>query len=171
MKALIELDQGNEEEAVDIMRQLMQQALERGRSSNNRTLMWTRLSLARLLRRRGEDDAALSLFSDLVEPGLEQTAEPTETARSESESGPGSSPHSLSDEPEPAEQLRVTELVLKHLRQLEFVEAKELLREYRLQWKRPKDLWIDSSGPQVDLGYVKDFEDVVGGGLDNPRPS
>ncbi|KAG9779758.1 hypothetical protein KCU88_g3953, partial [Aureobasidium melanogenum] len=165
MKALLALDEEDKDEAVSHMEGLLHESTELGRDSNNRTLMWLRLTLADLLRKRNEPDAASSLFSDLVKKvRVPSTSTPPaemegmQQHEEDESSTPGLSPaDSLTGEPEPAAQLRLAETILWHLRRLESAEAKALMHTHQLEWTREMDLWVNDEGPQVDLGYIKDY--------------
>jgi hypothetical protein len=62
LQALILLDQGKVKEACKILQSLLYKQVEKGRNTNNRSLLWVRLTLATIIRNHGEKDTA-PLFS------------------------------------------------------------------------------------------------------------
>lgn len=139
IRALLDLDAGLYEKP----RLALEKLLDSDRDSNNRELLWVRIDLADILREHGECDEALMLFTELVEPAPRQ-----QSNSPEAEDPP--TPSSLSDEPEPAERLKIAEEALRLVRAATPKAAEELLLLHGLRWVRQEDFWILQGGPITD---------------------
>lgn len=94
---------------------------------HNRALLWVRLDLAKLLRRRGvegDHDLARSLFDNVLKD-VSGSCEPC-----------------FPDEPDPPRLLRLAEEVLTLLRSREYAEAQAKLEREQVAWARPSELWL-----------------------------
>jgi tetratricopeptide (TPR) repeat protein len=139
LRALLLIDAGKQEQGRAILSSLMDLSLQKGRESNNRSLLWVRLTLATILRQGGKDDEASELFEDLV----------TTSGGDDSDSV-----HSLDGEPQPPRVLEIAEKALRLVRDRKQRQAELLLDENGLKWKRVRDFWIPSGGPAADTGWM-----------------
>jgi tetratricopeptide (TPR) repeat protein len=140
LKALLLIDAGKSEEATDVLRAILNRGYERGRESNNRSLLWVRLTQSTILREEGKNDEASELFEDIV----------MSTKEEDSDSAP-----SLDGEPQSPKVLDLAEKALRLVRDRMESEAEALLRDNELMWKRENDFWIPSGGPAADTGWMK----------------
>jgi tetratricopeptide (TPR) repeat protein len=140
LEALLLIDAGKSGEATDVLRAILHRGYKKGRESNNRSLLWVRLTLSTILREEGKNNEVLGLFEDIV----------VSTKHEESDSAP-----SLDGEPQSPKVLDLAEKALRLVRDRMESEAEALLREYELMWKRENDFWIPSGGPAADTGWMK----------------
>lgn len=140
LKALLAIrrgERGGEEQAIAMLRRL---SLDAERQQVNRALLWARLDLATLLRRRGkagDDDEAAALFHNILQS-------------SEEEGDPGD------DEPDPPRYLHVAEQALRFVRRGHAHDASELLEREGLVWAREEDLWYWVGGPRADTEFIRE---------------
>ncbi|KAK0731941.1 hypothetical protein B0H67DRAFT_679478 [Lasiosphaeris hirsuta] len=124
LRAFLLADAGRVDEAIDLLQDIITQAEE---DQNNRALLWIRLDLATLLRRRdrhGDRDQASANYDNL--------------ARDVSgECDPG-----FPDEPDPPRVLDIAERALILIREAKHAEARDLLKAEQLEWRRPSDFWL-----------------------------
>jgi tetratricopeptide (TPR) repeat protein len=140
LHALLQIDAGNYKRSRDILRNLLDKSLRAGLGSNNRSLLWARLTLSTILREHGKKDEASELFEDLVE-----TIKDTDC----------NSVDSLDGEPQPPRLLEIAEEALRLVRARKEREAKQLLEDNRLKWKREEDFWIMLGGPAADTAWMR----------------
>lgn len=124
LKGLLLAQEGSIDEAIHLLQNTVTQAEE---DQNNRALLWIRLDLATLLRRRdaeGDRDQASANFDNTVkdisgdyDPGFE-------------------------DEPDPPRFLAATEKALRLVRARKHAEARRELDSEQLDWRRPSDFWL-----------------------------
>lgn len=142
IRALVELDQGNYQDAKKRLLAVLSQATGSHRAQNNRELLWVRLTLSEAMRRHGEIREAEMQFTGLL----------TVADHDDSDSD------DLSDEPEPPRQLRIAEEALKLVRRAKLDEADDLLRRERLRWVRFEDFWIlGEGGPVTDTACIAEI--------------
>jgi hypothetical protein len=139
LRALLLIDAGKREQGIAILSSLIDLSLQKGRESNNRSLLWVRLTLATILKQSGKDDEASELFEDLV----------TTSGGDDSDSV-----NSLDGEPQPPRELEIAEKALRLVRDRKERQAELLLDENGLKWKRVKDFWIPTGGPAADTGWM-----------------
>ena len=140
VRALLCVDRGKAEDAVEILRSILAVARSKGREANNRELLWVRLTLADLLRLQSCHDEALSLFQNLVRPqGVEASGLLASEANSESQS-----------------QLQIAEQGLRLIRIADIKSAENLLKESKLEWIRPQDFWMIFGGEPIDTAWLND---------------
>ena len=144
LRALLAHDTDDSAAAIYRLQTLLHQATNKGRSANNRELLWVRLTLADMLRRENRSDEAAALFGDLVRPAT----------------GDSDSYGSLAEEPDTPQQLAIAEEALNHVRRMAFLEAERLLRENGLEWVRYQDFWILFGGPITDTAAMKGLRDT-----------
>lgn len=133
IRALSDFDHGEYDEPKTSLLHLIDEATGTNRHKNNRELLWVRLTLATMMRLRGEADDALMLFSELVEPDND----------------------ALKDEPEPPAQLRIAEEALVFVREAKLAQARDLLQSNGLRWVRKRDFDIlAQGGPVVDTAEI-----------------
>jgi len=124
LEALLLADAGDADAAIGLLQGAITQAEA---DQNNRALLWMRLDVATLLRRRGwpgDSDQATANFDHIVSDA--------------SGDGDGGFP----DERDPPRLLAAAERVLALLRGREHGEARRLLDAEQLEWRRPSDLWL-----------------------------
>jgi len=134
LRGLLLADAGAVDTAIRLLQDKVTQAEE---DQNNRALLWIRLDLATLLRRRGRQgdrDQAAANFDSLVRD-----------VSGHCDSG-------FFSEPDPPRLLEVAERALMLLRAREHVQARGLLDAEGLEWRRPEDLWLWWGG-----NYCKDL--------------
>lgn len=134
LRSLLLFDGGETDCAISLLQGLL---IDTDREEINRALTWARVDLASMLRYRdgeGDDQAASSLFDDVVESKGE---------------------HSPGDEPNPPRVLRLAEEALRLVRSGRFDEAEELLRAEDLRWVRERDLWLNPGMPGADTTWMK----------------
>jgi tetratricopeptide (TPR) repeat protein len=151
IRALIEIGEGLYAKAKAALQHLLHEASGEELERNNRELLWVRITLADVLRRCGEYDEALMVFSGLVLPRtvkLSLIDEPHE------EEGGYAFPSSLVDEPEPPAQLTIAEQALRLIKDAKPGEGDLLLRENGLKWKRKKSFWVLQGGPITDTASI-----------------
>jgi hypothetical protein len=147
IRALLDFDAGYYNRPRMALQKLLMEASGVGRDKNNRELLWVRIDLADVLRDHGEDNEALMLFAELVEP----LPEPNSHRESSDQAGDFvSTPSSLDDEPEPAARLKIAEQALRLVRKAHLQAAEKLLAENGLRWVRQEDFWILQGGPITD---------------------
>ncbi|KAI1840299.1 hypothetical protein JX266_013476 [Neoarthrinium moseri] len=127
---------GTEEHAINILRQILAST---ERQHNNRALLWTRIDLAVLLRRRHLNDEADLLFEGLVTQSN------------------GKDPD---DEPDPPQYLAIAEKALTLIRGGSMQSAKNLLDQNGLKWTRPRDFWLLYGGPAADTRVMRALDDT-----------
>lgn len=136
LQAILFYDQEQPEDACKVLRTLLHEQTEDS-ETNNRPLLWVRLTLATILREQGEDDEASSLFMDIV----------TSTVR-----GDVSPSFESVDFPR---ELEIAEKALRYVRDKKQYEADHLLQEHDLQWKRQSDFWMLEGIPSADTASMK----------------
>jgi hypothetical protein len=139
LRALLLIDAGKREQGRTILSSLIDLSLQKGRESNNRSLLWVRLTLATILRQSRKDDEASELFEDLV----------TTSGGDDSDSV-----NSLDGEPQSPRELEIAEKALRLVRDRKERQAELLLDENSLKWKRVRDFWIPTGGPAADTGWM-----------------
>ena len=72
IRSLVGFDNGEYETPKFALLNLLNQATGNNRDRNKRDLLWIRIRLADVMREYGEADDALMLFSELVEPLLDE---------------------------------------------------------------------------------------------------
>ena len=133
IRALADFDQGTYHGPKASLLSLIDEASGKNRDKNNRELLWIRLTLATMMRLRGEANDALMLFSDLVD----------------------SDSDALRDEPEPPAQLRIAEEALVLVREAKPAQAIDFLQSNGLRWVRERDFDIlAQGGPVVDTAEI-----------------
>lgn len=101
--------------------------IELDRDKNNLALLWARLDLADMLRRRGAEGyiyTAAVIFEKLVKEVSE------------------SDDSWVQDEPDSPKLLSVTEKALRMIRSGQYFKARELLQFEEMNWVCPSDLWL-----------------------------
>lgn len=124
VKGLLLAKAGSLDEAIHLLQDTITQAYE---DQGNRALLWIRLDLATLLRKRdaeGDRDQASANFDNLVKDVS-------------GENDPG-----FPDEPDPPRFLAVAERALRLVRAGKDAEARRELDSEQLDWRRPSDLWL-----------------------------
>ncbi|CAH0019507.1 unnamed protein product [Clonostachys rhizophaga] len=97
------------------------------RDQNNLALLWARLDLADMLRRRGAEgdiNTATVIFEKLVK-GVSESDDPW-----------------VQDEPDSPKLLSVAEKALRMIRSGQHIKARELLQFEEMNWICPSDLWL-----------------------------
>ncbi|KAJ8122468.1 hypothetical protein ONZ43_g1346 [Nemania bipapillata] len=124
LKGLLLAEAGSLDKAIHLLEDIVIQAEE---GQNNRALLWIRLDLATLLRRRGRgcDRAAASIKFDKI---VKETS--------------GDHELSILDEPDSPELLAAAEEALRLVRSRQHIKARHALDSAHLDWRRPKDLWL-----------------------------
>ncbi|OAQ60466.1 hypothetical protein VFPPC_06605 [Pochonia chlamydosporia 170] len=120
LRSYLLCDGGDIDAAIGVLQDVLNQV---GHEKNNRTLLWVRLDLAKMLRhrrRKGDEAAAASLFSDIVQK------------RADAE---------LSDDIDLLEQAERAIQMVRDSPYDEVGKAEELLRGQGLCWVRETDLW------------------------------
>ncbi|PVH76933.1 hypothetical protein DL98DRAFT_280469 [Cadophora sp. DSE1049] len=141
VRALLELFTGNIGVAIDILETSVDEALKRNEGGRVRSILWVRLDLATLLRRKGRDDDALMLFDDIVTRIVSEsnTSVPVSTWELTQ------SPHDL----------QIAEEALRLVREIKIYEAEVLLKQNELKWARQEDFWILEGNPPADTACMK----------------
>jgi tetratricopeptide (TPR) repeat protein len=146
IRALVDVAEGHYNRAREALQRLVH---ETGKEQTNRELLWIFITLADVLRRCGEDDEALMLFSGLVTRSKSGGPPPLDAQISH---------WSLDDEPEPPAQLALAEEALRLVKDAKPEQAKSLLRQNGLKWKRNKDFWILVGGPITNTASISALE-------------
>ena len=141
IQALLCMDRGNAEGAVETLRAILIAASAKGREANNRELLWVRLTLADLLRLQNCYDEALLLFSNLVRHQEVEASDSRPLKKADSESRP---------------QLEIAERALRLIRDADTQAAENLLEKNELEWVRPQDFWIIFGGEITDTAWIND---------------
>src|SRR3569833_1886573 len=94
---------------------------------NNRALLWIRLDLATLLRRRGAEGDA-----DQADANIDNIVKDMS-----GDYDPG-----FSDEPDPPRLLAAAERALRLVRARKHAEARRMLDSEQLDWRNPSDFWL-----------------------------
>lgn len=131
MRALLQYDTGKVAEARDQLQQLLATA-KHHRPSVNRELLWTRLTMADMLRELNEMGDLPKLFEDLAQPVRGDGSEGTVTK----------------------DDLIVVEEALRLIRRGAVLEAEKLFQERNLVWKQPDDFNLCIGGPEVDTAWI-----------------
>jgi len=141
VRALLEVFTGNIADAINILEASVDEALKRNEKGRVRSILWVRLDLATLLRRKGRDDDALMLFDDIVTRIITEskTIMPVSTWEITQ------SPHDL----------QIAEEALRLVREIKTYEAEVLLKRNKLKWARQEDFWILEGYPPADTGWMK----------------
>lgn len=141
VRALLEVFTGNIADAINILEASVDEALKRNEKGRVRSILWVRLDLATLLRRKGRDDDALMLFDDIVTRIITEskTIMPVSTWELTQ------SPHDL----------QIAEEALRLVREIKTYEAEVLLKRNELKWARQEDFWILEGNPPADTGWMK----------------
>jgi tetratricopeptide (TPR) repeat protein len=139
LRALLLIDDGQFEKAQEILQSILDRSSDLGRETNNRALLWVRLTLATILRDSDKKDKASMLFTEIV----------TEDYSTDDEAS------SLVEEPEPPRVLQIAEDGLRLVRRRKHREAQALLRENGLKWVREDDFWLQTGGPAADTAWMK----------------
>ena len=139
LRALLLIDNGQFKKPQEILQSILNRSSELGRESNNRALLWVRLTLATILRDNNQKDKASMLFADIV----------TEDYDTDDEAS------SLVEEPEPPKVLQIAEDALRLVRVRKYKEAEALLKENELKWVRQDDFWLQTGGPAADTAWMK----------------
>lgn len=138
IRNLVRLDQGDYDVAKQALMTLLQSASGENREKNNRELLWVRPDLADAMRDHEEDEEALMLFSDLVVPIDETSAQDEDYVLME-----------------PKIQLEAAEKALRLVRAARFQEAQQVLDDTKLRWKRDADFWFSiQGGPTLDTSVM-----------------
>ena len=140
IRALLCIDRGNPEDAVEILRAILIAASSKGHEANSRELLWVRLTLADLLRVRYCYEEAMSLFSGLVRH-QEVEASDSQLVKADYES---------------RRQLKIAEQGLRLVRNADMRAAEDLLKENEVEWVRPQDFWIIFGGEITDTAWIND---------------
>ncbi|KAG4416219.1 hypothetical protein IFR04_010622 [Cadophora malorum] len=141
VRALLEVFTGNIADAINILEASVDEALKRNEKGRVRSILWVRLDLATLLRRKGRDDDALMLFDDIVTRII-----------TESKSSMPVSTWEITQSPH---DLQVAEEALRLVREIRTYEAEVLLKRNELKWARQEDFWILEGYPPADTGWMK----------------
>lgn len=150
LRALLGYDDGKRRDAINLLRGLL---IDAEREQYNRALMWIMLDLAIMLRARGKDgdreEAEANFHNILVD--LERHVE-TENTFEEGSSGgwPGGGL-----EPDPPRLLLLAEQALTLVRNREFGNLEALFVAEKVDWARPKDLWLSYGAPAADTAWMK----------------
>ncbi|KAK0707743.1 hypothetical protein B0H67DRAFT_588480 [Lasiosphaeris hirsuta] len=124
LKGLILADAGSVDKAINLLQDTITRAED---DQNNRALLWIRLDIAILLRRRdrdGDRDQANANFDNLVKDVS-------------GDYDPG-----FPDEPDPPRLLEAAEKALILVRARKHLEARRLLDAEQLEWRRSSDFWL-----------------------------
>ncbi|KAH9210609.1 hypothetical protein DL95DRAFT_448675 [Leptodontidium sp. 2 PMI_412] len=141
VRALLELFTGSIDVAIDILEALVAESLKRNEEGRVRSVLWVRLDLATLLRRRGRDDDALMLFDEIVTRVRTEFNEVVSISTWEITQ----SPHDL----------QIAEEALRLVREIKTFEAEVLLKKNELKWVRKEDFWILDGNPPADTAWMK----------------
>jgi tetratricopeptide (TPR) repeat protein len=142
LKGLLLAQGGSIDEAIHLLQNTVTQAEE---DQNNRALLWIRLDLATLLKRRdaeGDRDQASVNFDNIVKD-------------ISGDSDPG-----FPDEPDPPRLLVATEKALRLVRARKHAEARRELDSEKLDWRRPSDFWLWVGG-----AFCKDLLQITDSAL------
>ncbi|KAH8688945.1 hypothetical protein GQ44DRAFT_833163 [Phaeosphaeriaceae sp. PMI808] len=124
LKGLLLAKRGSINEAIHLLQDTVIQAEE---DQNNRALLWIRLDLATLLRRRdaeGDRDQASANFDNIVKD-ISVDYDP-----------------GFPDEPDPPRLLAAAEKALRLVRARKHPEARRELDSEQLDWRRPSNFWL-----------------------------
>ncbi|KAK0129464.1 hypothetical protein ONS96_000035 [Cadophora gregata f. sp. sojae] len=141
VRAMLELFTGNIDVAIDILETSVDEALKRNEDGRVRSILWVRLDLATLLRRKGRDNDALMLFDDIVTRIVSESSNSVPVSTWELTQ----SPHDL----------QIAEQALRLVRDIKIYEAEALLKQNELKWARQEDFWILDGSPPADTAYMK----------------
>ncbi|KAI1170940.1 hypothetical protein F4777DRAFT_591564 [Nemania sp. FL0916] len=124
LKGLLLVEGGSLNEAIHLLHSTVIQAEE---DQFNRALLWIRLDLATLLRRRDIecDRAEASILFDNIVKDISGDNEP-----------------GFPDEPDPPRLLAAAERVLRLVKSRKYAEARQELESECLDWRRPSDFWL-----------------------------
>ncbi|KAI1125325.1 hypothetical protein F5Y10DRAFT_11616 [Nemania abortiva] len=124
LKGLILADGGRLDDAINLLQDTVIQAEE---DQNNRALLWVRLDLATMLRKRGAecDRAEASITFDKIVKDTDGDYKP-----------------GFPDEPDPPRLLAAAEKALRLVRARKHAEARRELDSEHLDWRRPSDFWL-----------------------------
>lgn len=150
IQALIYIGEGLYAKAKASLQHLLHEASGYEPDRNNRELLWVRITLADVLRRCGEYDEALMIFSGLVLPRTVKVPFPDEP----NEEGGHTFPPSLTDEPESPAQLAIAEQALRLIKDAKPGEGNLLLLENDLKWKLERSFWVLQGGPITDTASI-----------------
>ncbi|KAL7624126.1 hypothetical protein AAE478_005683 [Parahypoxylon ruwenzoriense] len=121
------------DQAIDLLQDMLIQAEN---DQNNRTLLWVRLDVAAMLRRRGckgDENQALMNFDNIVKD-VSGDYEP-----------------GFPDEPDPPRLLAVAERALELIRRRQYAEARQELDANQVDWLRSSDFWLWVGGTSMFL--------------------
>ncbi|RYP45747.1 hypothetical protein DL768_007955 [Monosporascus sp. mg162] len=124
LKGLLLAKRGFIDDAIHLLQNTVTEAEE---DQNNRALLWIRLDLATLLRRRdaeGDRDQASANFDNIVKD-------------ISGDYDPG-----FPDEPDPPRLLAAAEKALRLVRARKHTEARRELNSEQVDWRRPSDFWL-----------------------------
>ena len=139
LRALLQLDEGNLDEAIDTLQGLL---IQTDRECYSWPLMWVMIDLALLLRKRNKDgdkeQAAINFNNILVD------------SRHEDATDVGPEP-----DPDPPRLLRLAEEALLLVRNRELPKLKELFETEKVRWYRPKDIFVIFGAPAADTAWMR----------------
>ncbi|KAF4625609.1 hypothetical protein G7Y89_g12557 [Cudoniella acicularis] len=138
LKGLLLAEEGFIDMAIHLLQNIVTEAEE---DQNNRALLWIRLDLATLLKRRdaeGDRDQASANFDNIVKD-----------ISGDYDSG-------IPDEPDPPRLLAVAEKSLRLVRARRHHEARQELNLEQVDWRRSSDFWLWVGGT-----FYKDFFQIT----------
>ncbi|KAK9423671.1 putative NACHT domain-containing protein [Seiridium unicorne] len=147
--ALLLIDGNQVEKGIHILQKL---AIESERSQYNSALFWAILDLATLLRARGKEKEASSLFDNIVTNVQDDTDLPDERS---STGG---------NEPDPPRYLEAAEDAVTLVREGRRHDADQLLNRQGLRWLRDEDLWLWQGAPLPNTQLMRG---PIPGGTEN----
>ncbi|CAI6093041.1 unnamed protein product [Clonostachys chloroleuca] len=124
LKGLLLAAGGSYSEAMDT---LMGVLIQTEPEQNNLCLLWMRIDLADMIRRKGPDgdkNTAAILFDKIVRDLSQPRG------------------HPVREEPDSPRLLKTAEEALKYTRSKQYAMAKEVLAREEVEWMRPSDLWM-----------------------------
>ncbi|KAM0817843.1 putative NACHT domain-containing protein [Seiridium cardinale] len=147
--ALLSIDGNQVEKGIHILQKL---AIESERSHYNSALFWAILDLATLLRARGKEKEASSLFDNIVTNIQDDTDLPDERS------------FTGGNEPDPPRYLEAAENAVKLVREGRRRDADQLLTRQGLRWLRHEDLWLWQGAPLPNTQLLRG---PIPGGTEN----
>ena len=128
LKALTLDRQGKADEAIQLLQETL---IQTEPDQRNRSLLWIRLDVAEMLRRRdneGDSDEASAVFDHVMRDAS------------------GNEEPGFPDEPDTPRLLRIAERALGLVRTRKFKEAQSMLDNEEVEWRRSSDFWLRVRG-------------------------